>query len=59
MNTVDAKVISISDEGPWQAFGKWWVTVDANAWGHSFTHDLMFNTLEEAQAVEVGQTFLA
>lgn len=34
MNTVDAKVISISDEGPWQAFGKWWVTVQANAWGH-------------------------
>lgn len=58
MNLVDCYVTKVVSE-PYQEYGKWWVKVEANAYGRPSKSTLMFDTKEEAIKVDVGHHFLA
>lgn len=67
MNLVDCHVTEITGP-PRELYGKWWVPVNYESWGcpgkpRSGTigdgnSEIMCKTLEEAEAVKVGDMFL-
>jgi len=57
MNLLDATVTEVHSY-PYEQYGKWWVQVEYDCWGHRSTTSLMFDTKEEASAVAVGYVFL-
>jgi hypothetical protein len=57
MNLIDGYVTEILDQ-PHEAYGKFWLEVRYESWGHESESKLMFNTREEAENVVVGHHFL-
>lgn len=57
MNTVDCYVTEVLS-APYEAYGKWWVRVEAESWGRLQETTLMFNTEEEAKQVAIDYHFL-
>lgn len=56
MNLIDLHVTKILSM-PFHSAGRWWVDVEANAYGRISTHTLMFDTEEQANNVRVGDVF--
>lgn len=58
MNLVDCYVTEVKDE-PYEAYGKWWLPVLADSYGHVSETTIMCETEEEADAIAQGHHFLA
>jgi hypothetical protein len=54
MNLIDAVVTRIISRSPRFYYKKYWVKVEFNAMGVLGVKNLMFNTIEEAEALKVG-----
>lgn len=57
MNLLDAQVLTINSE-PYEMYGKWWVDVTYECWGQEGNSSLMFNTIVEAESIQIGYKFL-
>lgn len=57
MNLIDCSVTKVVGD-PYQAYGKWWVKVIADAYGRPMETSLYFATEEEAKAITVGYKFV-
>lgn len=66
MNLVDCHVTEVASKAgpasqvtgpPRELYGKWWVPVNYESWGCPGNSEIMCNTLEEADAVKVGDVF--
>ena len=44
---------------PHEKYGKWFVSVISNSWGHKDYSNVMVNTKEEAEAIKPGYTYEA
>lgn len=58
MNLVDCYVTAITAP-PRGLYGKWWVPVNYDSEGGYGNSEIMCHTLEEAEAVKVGDVFLS
>lgn len=58
MNLCDCYVTEVL-KPPFEAYGKWWVSVRYESWGTESETSVMCGTLEEAERIEAGYTFLA
>jgi len=58
MNLLEHVVIAINSP-PSDAHGKWWVNVTYDCYGVAGTTDIMFDTEEDSDDLEVGFVFLA
>lgn len=57
MNLIDAKVTKVIGN-PYFKYRKWWIKVESVDMGGSSKDNLMFDTKEEAEAVQPGYKFL-
>lgn len=61
MNVIDAWVTKVLCEPYYHCYGsyrpRWWVKVEAEDMGGTTTDTLVFNTLEEAEKVQLGYKF--
>lgn len=57
MNLVDAYVTKIKGT-PEFKYGKWFLKVEADCYGRTTETELMFNSKEDADRVEIGYHFL-
>lgn len=57
MNLIDAYVTNIIGE-PYEAYGNWWLKVEANSYGQISPSTLMFTNKSEAEKIEIGHHFL-
>lgn len=58
MNVIDMVVIHINSK-PYKVGGKWFVDVTGTAYGTESPGSVMFDTEEEALALQVGHVFQA
>lgn len=58
MNLVDCFVTKVLTT-PYEKYGRWWVGVEYDSWGHISKSEIMLNTEAEANAVDIGHKFLA
>lgn len=56
MNLIDAEVTKVIGE-PYPRFLKWWIKVESIDMGGLSEDNLMFDTKEEAEAVQPGYKF--
>lgn len=57
MNLIDATVTEVLSN-PRKVYTKWFVKTKVDSWGRESYADLMFDTEEEAKALEVGRVVL-
>lgn len=58
MNTVNCTVTKIIDRDIYQ-YNKYWVDVEYETYGQTSDYQLMFDTKEEADKVDIGYEFNA
>jgi len=58
MNLIDCVVVEVLGK-PIEKYGKYWVHVRYNAWGTESTTDIMCNTLQEAEEIDIDYKFLS
>lgn len=56
MNLIEGTVTKILGE-PFEAFTRWWVKVEYDAYGRLSETELMFSTKEKAESVTIGFKF--
>jgi hypothetical protein len=58
MNLIEHYVTKIFGE-PYEAYGMWWLRVEADCYGRIGENIIMFNTKNEAMNVSIGYEFFA
>lgn len=58
MNTVDCVVTKVLGK-PENKYGKWFVKVQYDSWGHLSETEVLFDTQNEANDIQPGYKFLA
>lgn len=57
MNRLNAIILKILSN-PYFAYNKWWVNVEYDSHGVEDKTNLMFNSKDEAESLEVGQEII-
>lgn len=53
MNVCDCHVMEVLSE-PYYEYEKWWVKCRLNSHGMEYTSTLMFNTIQGARSIKIG-----